>query len=142
MHVRTITTNLHVERFSLQQSWSSEFTCYNCHVRSGLTAGDASHSALDPDAEAMKKRRTNDEFMAIPCEHKLLPGLHLDTLRQDWLHNAALGTMALSSGSTLEELAMVSGVFGSYPRQTRWKDKMNKQLLRALRSQTYVQLIG
>ena len=90
--------------------WSDFYICWDCSAT--LTGCDC-FVRLDEDHSSVTARRPNDEFDEKWVPHKDLPGVHKDMLCRDFVHVAALGTMAHSSGSAIEELAQ-EGHFGNF----------------------------
>ena len=113
------------DEFELKQNWCTNEVCHRCYV--SCHVGPSSWTVLDPSNPSFLQRRTNDEFMEPATPIMAIHGMHLDTVKIDWVHASLLGTEPVAVGAALDELCDEKA-FGNGGNMRAWRPRMNMQL--------------
>ena len=98
--------------------------CHRCFVDSSMRRH---WTVLDDHNPGFIMRRSNTDFALSARPIFAVGGMHLSTVKVDWLHAGMLGPQQHAAGFALEELCRENR-FGDFRQVRGWKPKMNLQL--------------
>ena len=112
--------------FGMEQHWQAvkKGVCHRCFVDG---SAERHWTILDVLNPGFIMRRLNSDFVLSARPVFAVAGMHLSTIRVDWLHAGILGPQQFATGAALEELCR-EDLFGKFRQLRGWKPKMNMQL--------------
>ena len=112
--------------FGMVQSWQTlvKGVCHRCYVDG---SAERHWTMLHDSNPGFIRRRLNTDFVRSGRPAFAVAGMHLSTIKIDWLHAGILGPQQFATGAALEELCR-ENAFGSFRQLRGWKPKMNMQL--------------